>query len=101
MFLEFVIMPDTLLRRGRPCKDRSYEIVLSCLIYRFDLYDRDAEQLAEDFGVDDDPLCICIPVHIQHKDERHAEFDQLKGDIQIPLQMCGIHDIDDDIRLFI
>ncbi len=49
-------------------------------------------------GIDHETLRISITVHIQCKDEGNAKLDQLKGYIEIPLQMCGIHDVDDYIR---
>jgi len=39
--------------------------------------------------------------HVQGDDERHAELEELAGQVEIPLQVGGVDDIDDHFRALI
>lgn len=67
---------------------------------------RDACHLATEFflqpvGVDE-ITAFCEHVHhVDGDDHRNAQFQQLRGEIQIPFEIRAVHDIQDNVRFFI
>ena len=67
------------------------------LLVRLDGYDRNAKLPAETLGVDADALRPGDIDHVERQHDRNAQFQSLRGEIQVAFQVGRIDDRDDDI----
>ena len=59
--------------------------------------DRDAEGLLQRVGVDPDPLFFRHIQHVHGHDDRRAQEEELREEVEAPLEGGGIHQKDDDV----
>ena len=62
--------------------------------------DGTAEKFSQLFEVDFISASGQVIEHIKGDNDRDAEFSELSGQVQIPFDICGIDDVDYDVRLF-
>jgi hypothetical protein len=85
-------------RRGRGGNDRVLQRLDSLLLCRDDGHDRAAEPVREALGVDPE---LPVPGHVHHvqrDDDREVHLQELAGEVEVPLQVRGIDDVDDQPR---
>ena len=66
-----------------------------------DRYDRDAERGAHLLHVDGTAVGTHFIHHVQRQHHRYPQLKQLKCQVQIPLNVGGIHNVDDAVRLLV
>ena len=99
-----VIFPAEILPRGLLLIPRDVQRVadqlLNALILRGrDGDDRHAEQLLHGVDVDRAAICPHLVHHIQRDDDGRIHFQKLHREVQIPLYISRVHDVDDRFRL--
>ena len=62
--------------------------------------DGDAEGLLQGVGIDPDPLFLRHVQHVHRDDDRRAQEEELRQEVEAPLEDGGIHQKDDDIGRF-
>ena len=66
---------------------------------RADRHDRDAKQLRELYCIDRPAVGAHLVHHIQRKHHRHLHFDHLQREIEVALNIRGVHDVDNAVGL--
>ena len=68
---------------------------------RRDRHDGDAQRIAHLLHVDRAAVGAHLVHHVQRQHHRHAQLEQLQREIEVALDVRGIDDVDDAVRLFI
>ncbi len=58
---------------------------------------RHAEQCAEQLSVDRAAHRFGHVHHVQRDDDRHAKLDELRGQVEVALEVRGVHDVNDHV----
>ncbi len=89
--------PGLIPRRVRR-SDRFAQCIQPLFLVRLDGHDRNAELPAQTLHINADALRRGHIDHVQRHDDRHAQLESLRRQIQIAFEVAGIDDGDDDIR---
>ena len=68
---------------------------------RRDRDDRDAHHLFHLVDSDTAPVAAHLVHHVDRQDHGNADLHQLHGQIQVPLDVGGVHDVDDALGAFL
>ena len=68
---------------------------------RRDRHDGDAQRLAHLLHVDGAAVGVHLVHHVQRQHHRHAQLEQLQRQVQVALDVRGVHDVDDAVRLLV
>ena len=68
---------------------------------RADRYDRNAKFLRHFFNVYRTVVCPHFIHHVQRQHHGYMHLHKLECQIQVSLQICGVHNVDDAIRLLV
>ena len=66
---------------------------------RRDRHDGDAQRLAHLLHIDGAAVGVHLVHHVQRQHHRYAQLEQLQRQVQVALDIRGIHDVDDAVRL--
>ncbi|KAF5031695.1 hypothetical protein DSECCO2_625090 [anaerobic digester metagenome] len=102
--LRIVAVADGMLvvRRGLCLLDCGFEEGVKPLAPGSDrAHDRDLEELRKPRPVDGVALRFGHIGHVQGDDDRDPEFRELRRQVEVPLQVRRVHDLDDDVRLLV
>ena len=74
--------------------------LLDTLIFRrTDRYHRNSQDFFQFIDIDRTAVIAHLIHHIQCQYHRNSQLHKLHGQTQVSLNICGIHDIDDSVRL--
>ena len=59
--------------------------------------DADTEHLLDPLHVDLVPLCLRLVVDVEGHDHRDAQLQELHRQVEVPLQVGGVHHVDDQV----
>ena len=103
-FFEFSAMIDMYMA-GKPgvavrvyLYDRVEEFMDTCSVAADGRADRHSEKVSELLDVEFVAFRLQLVIHVQCHDDLQVHVNDLCGQIQVPLDVRRVHDIDDDIR---
>ena len=86
---------------ARDAQPLIHELGHALTLRRRDRHDGDAQRIAHLLHVDRAAVGAHLVHHVQRQHHRHAQFEQLQRQVQVALDIRGVHDVDDAVRLLI
>ena len=79
-------------------EDGVFQVVETVAACADDRDDRHAKARRESPGIDHQALTLGDIAHVQHQDQRHGEFEQLGGEVEVAREIAGIDDVHHHVR---
>ncbi len=79
--------------------DQLFQTIEAAAARGDDRHHRTAEALRQRRNIDADALVFRHVQHVQRHDAGHAQFAQLKGEVEIAFKIAGVHHVDQQVRL--
>ena len=77
------------------------QLVHTLILDGADGQDRDTQLLGHFFDVDGTAVIADLVHHVKRQHHGDMQVDELQGEVQISLDVGGVHDVDDAVRLLI
>ena len=96
---EIIHFRNQLVLRGM--EDFLHQIIHALVFDGTDGDDRDSQLIRHFFDVDGAAVVAHFVHHIQCQHHRNVQLNQLQSEVQVSLNVGGVHNVDDPVRLFI
>ena len=75
-----------------------HQFLNSLILCRGNRHHRNTKGLLQKIYIDSSAILVNLIHHVESKHHRNIQLNELQGQVQISLDICSIHDIDDSPR---